>query len=63
MQMAARVGDKGRGIVPFWFWNGDMEDSQIVAQIEAMGAQGVAGFSIHPRQGVDGTLPIQGVVS
>ena len=55
MQMAARVGDKGRGIVPFWFWNGDMEDSQIVAQIEAMAAQGVAGFSIHPRQGL--TVP------
>lgn len=48
-------GEGARALVPFWFWNGDMEDSQIVAQIKEMADKGVAGFSLHPRQGL--TVP------
>ena len=45
----------GYGFKPFWFWNGDMEDGEIVRQIEEMHSQGVDGFFIHPRQGL--TVP------
>jgi hypothetical protein len=40
------------GIHPFWFWNGDMEDQEIVHQIEEMADKGVGGFFICPRQGL-----------
>jgi len=43
----------GYGFKPFWFWNGDMRDAEIVRQIEEMAAQGVDGFFIHPRQGLE----------
>ena len=41
------------GIQPFWFWNGEMREDEIVRQIEAMHAQGLRGFLIHPRQGME----------
>src|SRR5690606_28487213 len=40
------------GIHPFWFWNGDMEDKEIIRQIEEMAAKGLGGFFICPRQGL-----------
>ena len=40
------------GITPFWFWNGRMEDDEIVRQIREMRDKGTAGFFIHPRQGL-----------
>ncbi|PNV61639.1 hypothetical protein C0033_12150 [Clostridium sp. chh4-2] len=40
------------GIQPFWFWNGDMREEEIVWQIEEMHRQGIQGFIIHPRQGM-----------
>lgn len=39
-------------IHPFWFWNGDMEEEQIEAQIGEMAAQGVGGFFVCARQGL-----------
>jgi len=42
----------GYGFKPFWFWNGDMSDAEIIRQIEEMHSQGVDGFFIHPRQGL-----------
>ncbi|TVY11008.1 glycosyl hydrolase [Paenibacillus cremeus] len=39
-------------IQPFWFWNGDMSDSEIERQIEEMDLKGVGGFFICPRQGL-----------
>ncbi|UJF34893.1 glycosyl hydrolase [Paenibacillus hexagrammi] len=39
-------------IQPFWFWNGDMNHEEIERQIEEMYAQGVGGFFICPRQGL-----------
>jgi len=41
------------GIQPFWFWNGEMEDTEIIRQIGEMKAQGLTGFLIHPRQGME----------
>lgn len=42
-----------RGIQPFWFWNGEMEDEEIRRQIGEMKSQGFTGFFIHPRQGLE----------
>jgi len=41
------------GIQPFWFWNGDMREEEIVSQIQEMKEKGVPGFLIHPRQGME----------
>jgi hypothetical protein len=41
------------GIVPFWFWNGRMEDSEIVRQIDEMAEARISGFFICPRQGLE----------
>ncbi len=41
------------GIQPFWFWNGDMKEEEIVRQIIEMKQKGVPGFLIHPRQGME----------
>lgn len=40
-------------ILPFWFWNGAMRDDEIVRQIGLMAAQGVDGFFIASRQGLE----------
>lgn len=42
-----------KGIQPFWFWNGEMDHSEIVRQIREMAEQGIKGFLIHPRQGME----------
>ncbi|MBO5229086.1 MAG: hypothetical protein J6B39_08850, partial [Lachnospiraceae bacterium] len=41
------------GIQPFWFWNGDMNEEEIIRQITEMKKQGIPGFLIHPRQGME----------
>lgn len=38
--------------LPFWFWNGDMNDEEIQRQIMEMAEKGVGGFFICPRQGL-----------
>lgn len=40
------------GPVPFWFWNGEMEEDQIVFQLEQMKEQGVNEVIIHARKGL-----------
>ncbi|WP_199613829.1 glycosyl hydrolase [Paenibacillus alkalitolerans] len=40
------------GIHPFWFWNGEMDDGEIISQIRSMAEQGIGGFFICPRQGM-----------
>jgi hypothetical protein len=40
-------------IQPFWFWNGDMEDEEVIRQIKEMSDQGVGGFFICARQGLE----------
>ncbi|HEX7058200.1 MAG TPA: glycosyl hydrolase [Bacilli bacterium] len=39
-------------IHPFWFWNGEMDDAEIVKQIGEMADKGIGGFFICARQGL-----------
>ncbi len=39
-------------VMPFWFWNDDLQDREIVRQIADFEAHGVYGFVIHPRVGL-----------
>lgn len=48
--MAAPFPD---GFHPFWFWNDRVTADGIARQVAAMAAQGVRGFFIHSRQGLD----------
>ncbi|MBN1977520.1 MAG: hypothetical protein JW918_08975 [Anaerolineae bacterium] len=41
------------GFYPFWFWNDDLSAGEIRWQVGEMAAQGVRGFFIHPRQGLE----------
>jgi hypothetical protein len=40
-------------LTPFWFWNGDMDEKEIVRQIREMAEKGVGGFFICARQGLE----------
>jgi len=40
------------GFHPFWFWNAPLDEAAIERQVADMAAQGVRGFFIHPRQGL-----------
>lgn len=40
------------GILPFWFWNDDLEDVELLRQIHEFHAKGFGGFLIHPRVGL-----------
>src|SRR4030042_5026061 len=37
---------------PFWFWNDDLSEAELLRQIEDFQAHGVHAFTIHPRGGV-----------
>jgi hypothetical protein len=37
---------------PFWFWNDDLDEAEILRQIADFEAHGVYGFVIHPRVGL-----------
>jgi hypothetical protein len=39
-------------LMPFWFWNDDLKDDEIIRQIADFEAHGVYGFVIHPRIGL-----------
>ncbi|MCY2995668.1 MAG: glycosyl hydrolase [Planctomycetota bacterium] len=39
-------------VMPFWFWNDNLQDEEIVRQIADFEAHGVYGFVIHPRIGL-----------
>ncbi len=41
------------GFYPFWFWNADLDEGEIRRQIGEMAAQGIKGFFIHSRQGLE----------
>jgi hypothetical protein len=43
----------GYRIVPFWFWNGQLDASELVRQVEEMADKGVGGFFICARQGLE----------
>lgn len=40
------------GIQPFWFWNGDINECEVIRQIEEMYDKGVHGFVLCARQGL-----------
>lgn len=40
------------GIYPFWFWNDDLTDAELLRQIHEFQAKGFGGFLIHPRVGL-----------
>ena len=39
-------------VLPFWFWNDDLDADEIRRQIADFEAHGVHGFIIHPRVGL-----------
>jgi hypothetical protein len=39
-------------VVPFWFWNDDLDEAELLRQIADFEAHGVYGFVIHPRVGL-----------
>lgn len=41
------------GFYPFWFWNSRITAGEVRWQIAQMAAQGIKGFYIHPRQGLE----------
>jgi hypothetical protein len=43
-------------VMPFWFWNDDLDAAEIVRQIEDFQDHGVHGFVIHPRVGLPRSL-------
>ena len=43
--------------MPFWFWNDELTEAEITRQIDDFRAHGVAGFVIHPRKGLPGSIP------
>ena len=40
------------GVMPFWFWNDDLSERELLRQIAEMDARGVGGLVIHPRVGL-----------
>ena len=46
-----REGGGALGLVPFYFWNGDMQDEEIRRQLTAFKEQGVSGVVLHSRMG------------
>ena len=43
-------------VLPFWFWNDDLDADEIRRQIADFEEHGVHGFIIHPRVGLPRTL-------
>ncbi len=39
-------------VMPFWFWNDELDEAEIRRQIADFAAHGVYGFIIHPRMGL-----------
>jgi hypothetical protein len=39
-------------VMPFWFWNDELKDDELIRQIADFEAHGVYGFVIHPRIGL-----------
>ncbi|MFH5183750.1 hypothetical protein ACHHV8_14590 [Paenibacillus sp. TAB 01] len=39
--------------VPFWSWNDELREEELVRQIEDMNEQGMGGFFMHSRDGLE----------
>ncbi len=40
------------GMMPFWLWNDDLDEDEIIRQLRAFHAAGCGGVTIHPRVGL-----------
>lgn len=40
------------GFMPFWFWNDDLQDDELLRQLRELHAKGCGGFVLHPRTGL-----------
>lgn len=49
-------------IKPFWFWNGEITKEEISRQIGEMARGGLGGVFICARQGMTGSLSVEGMV-
>ncbi|WP_159888344.1 glycosylhydrolase-like jelly roll fold domain-containing protein [Paenibacillus puerhi] len=43
--------------IPFWFWNDDLNEEELLRQIGDFADKGVMGFVIHPRLGIPESIP------
>ena len=48
--------DKEYTPIPFWFWNDELSEAELLRQIEDFQTKGVDGFVIHPRKGLPRTM-------
>ncbi len=39
-------------VMPFWFWNDNLSEAELIRQIDDFERHGVYGFVIHPRIGL-----------
>jgi hypothetical protein len=46
------VPPKELGILPFWFWNGEMDEQEMKWQLQEYAAKGIPGIFIHGRFGL-----------
>lgn len=53
MCATSAIPDMQDGFHPFWFWNDRISVLEVRRQIASMAEQGMAGFIIHPRQGLE----------
>lgn len=42
---------KAMGVLPFWFWNGEMDEEEMIWQMKEYHAKGISGLFIHGRFG------------
>lgn len=42
--------------IPFWFWNDELSEDEILRQMKEMKDKGVDGFVIHPRKGLPSSI-------
>lgn len=49
---AASSLDHEFGLMPFWFWNDELDERELLRQIDDFASRGVGGFVIHPRMGL-----------
>lgn len=40
------------GLMPFWFWNDDLDEAELLRQLRAFAAAGLGGVVLHPRIGL-----------
>ncbi|HEU5087143.1 MAG TPA: glycosyl hydrolase, partial [Roseiflexaceae bacterium] len=53
-ELHAHFADPPRpfGVIPFWFWNDDLDETELLRQIRAFHEKGFGGFLPHPRIGL-----------